>query len=181
MGKNSCCSKNKKHHNKCYPKEKTCCCCDDDCYDDCYDDVCYNNENIVICDSVFINLYASEAPANGVQHAGTSMFLVKKDNNVTLQWCEFGGAATDGQVTASPQNFCIPCNMRPFCNQKFVISGHNVNTSTRQNMILCISDNGCITFDFKTPDGEDPNTLPYFDGSSVTWLVFECGYEKVCC
>ena len=113
--------------------------------------------------------------AGGGVMVQTDMYLTCNKNMVTLQWCEYGGSTSPGQISTTAQNCKIPRDCRPLCDQTFLISGKNAALSENKVMKLVITKDGDITFVLSLSGTETPG-FPVFDGSSVTWLIFACGY-----
>lgn len=103
----------------------------------------------------------------------TDLYLAKDNNTITLQWCTFGGHTSTSQTSTTAQNQKIPRDFVPICDQTFVISGINADTGEAQPMKLTITNEGDITFTFSVNGLESPSFVT-FEGSSVTWIAFNC-------
>jgi len=105
----------------------------------------------------------------------TDLYLLKTGSNITLQWCTFGGNSTSEQTSTSAQNFKIPKDMCPLCDQNYVISGIRGDTGEKIAMKLIISASGEVIFVFSLNGDQTPKFVT-LEGSSVSWVAFNCGY-----
>jgi len=120
--------------------------------------------------------FSLRSSINGPQ-IQTDLYLTKNNSTITLQWCTFGGQTTPGQTTTTAQNQKIPCDFLPVCDQTFLISAQDASLAESKVMKLIITREGEITFVLSLNGDETPE-FPIFDGSSVTWLSFNCSTVK---
>jgi hypothetical protein len=134
---------------------------------------------IQICDNIVFTLRAGEG-TNAVPQVTTTLFFTKNCNVATLQWCTFGGVAESGQTSTTAQNYCVPSDARPPCDQVFAIAGTDNNSGDYRPMNIIVRTDGTVSFLFNLE--ESTNTFPTFNGSSVSWITFGCPTVcKMCC
>lgn len=133
---------------------------------------------VQVCENIVFNIRAG---SGNTPQICTSLFFSRGKNTATLQWCTFGGVGVEGQTSTTAQNFCIPLDSVPPCDQTFVISGSDNNLGQYRTMNIIIRTDGTVSFLYNLNPDQTENTFPIFNGSTVTWITFGCPSTQILC